>query len=167
VQEYIGKLNQMTGKNYRLPTEAEWEYSARAGTTTARYWSDDPDSACLYGNVYDLTADETFHYRFLAHDCMDGYAEVAPVGRFQSNAFGLFDMLGNVWEWTCSSYADPYDGHELKCDNAAGIDRVLRGGSRFAEPAFVRSADRFGRNAAIGAIDFGFRLAHDLYSKSP
>ena len=98
-QAYIRWLNRKTGQHYRLPTEAEWEYAARAGTTTRRYWGDKPDDACQYANVADQSAKKVFP-GWAVHHCDDGYVYTAPVGSFQRNRFGLHDMLGNVWDRT-------------------------------------------------------------------
>src|SRR5262245_47542811 len=99
-QAYVGWLSAKTGHVYRLPTEAEWEYAARAGTTTARYGSDDPREVCRYTNVGDLD-----YFKQHPDDsgvnraCRDGYAFTSPVGSFSPNRFGLYDMLGNVMNW--------------------------------------------------------------------
>ncbi|KOR32945.1 hypothetical protein TI05_04055 [Achromatium sp. WMS3] len=138
---YTKWLEQQTGKKYRLPTEAEWEYAARAGTTTARYWGNNPDQACKYANVHDLTSKRRFSdFTWTHHDCDDGYTVTAPVGRFKPNAFGLYDMLGNVWEFTCSDYNNPYNGDEKVCSNS-GSSHALRGGSWNSRPRYVRAAD--------------------------
>ena len=103
---YAEWLSSKTGKTFKLPTEAEWEYAARAGTKTARYWGDDDANALPprqhrrpHGKV------ASFKVSTFAYDgCDDGYKVSAPVGRFAPNAYGLHDMLGNVWEWTASPY---------------------------------------------------------------
>lgn len=158
-------LAQQTGGNYRLPTEAEWEYACRAGTTTARYWGEDPDQACRYANVADQTAREEFGWKEDdVHKCRDGYVYTAPVGRFQPNAWGLYDMLGNVWEWTGSVYVEKYDGSETKLSskNNANARRVYRGGSWNILPRGLRSAGRFRGTPALRINYLGFRLAQDI-----
>jgi formylglycine-generating enzyme required for sulfatase activity len=102
---YTRWLSRSTGSTYRLPTASEWERAARAGTAGERYWLDDLAAACRYANVADESARER-HPRWTVHPCRDGYVRTAPVGTFAPNPFGLYDMLGNVAEWTCSA-TDP------------------------------------------------------------
>ena len=151
---YIEWLNGETGQNYRLPTESEWEYAARAGTVVARYWGDN-DAACEHANI----ADEKFWTPGFV--CEDGYQYVAPVGQFKANAWGLHDMLGNVWEWTCSEYDSDYGGGESECasKNNASAQRVFRGGSWYTSPRWVRSAFRDRYTPALRDFYLGFRLA--------
>jgi formylglycine-generating enzyme required for sulfatase activity len=145
-QEFIRKLNNRTGKGFRLPTEAEWEYAARAGTQTARYWGDGigrNNANCDgCGSRWDNK-------------------QTAPVRSFTPNAFGLHDMLGNVWEWTCSQYKKSYDGSEQKCAVSAST-YTLRGGSWYDAPGRVRAAPRSnGLPVLRYSTLLGFRLARD------
>jgi len=155
---YIDWLNKATGQRFRLPTEAEWEYAARASTATTRYWGNRADAkACEHGNTADAGHDWGDGF-----PCDDGYEWVAPTGQFIPNAFGAYDMLGNVLEWTCSEYDPSYGGAETKCatkDSSAPI--ALRGGAWNSGPAAVRSAYR-NRNYPESRYNFvGFRLAQD------
>jgi formylglycine-generating enzyme required for sulfatase activity len=180
-KEYVRWLSSMTNARYRLPSESEWEYAARSGIRGPRFWGFAHTDACQYANVGDkslalATADvpltqEQVQRRRLehggVHDCNDGFAGIAPIGRFKANHFGLHDMLGNLWEWVedCAfpNYkplprtGEPYTEADCKVGN-------LRGGSYLSGPASVRSANRFqgGRNRSYAQPDFGFRVARDI-----
>ncbi len=150
---------------FRLPTEAEWEYACRAGTEGSHYWGDDPSRACSYENVGDQTTGRQWKMENV-HDCEDGYAVVAPVGSFQPNAFGLYDMLGNVWEWCSDVYsADAYSKHDK--NNPAfsggnpGAERVIRGGFWHGGPDKVRCALRGAGLPGGMNDDLGFRLVRE------
>jgi sulfatase modifying factor 1 len=164
---YVKWLAEKTGKGYRLPSEAEWEYAARAGTTTARYWGDDPNQACGYANVADQSKGPGAYANGFGskHECNDGNFFAAPVGSYRANAFGLHDMLGNAWEWTedCANpgYADaPSDGSAWTTGDCA--KRVARGGGWGSRPGYVRAAYRSGSGATVRIDNFGFRPARML-----
>jgi serine/threonine-protein kinase PpkA len=160
VMAYITWLNQSTGHEYRLPTEAEWEYAARAGTTMAHYWGNNSDIACGYANVADNTQSGPFKWP-VSHSCEDGYFFTAAVKSFPANNFQLYDMLGNAWEWVCSKYEDNYTGVEQTCLGLKPADDVLisiRGGGWNADAARVRAAHRNWGVAWSRQANLGFRL---------
>ena len=160
VMAYAEWLSQETGRKYRLPTEAEWEYVARAGTTTAWYWGNNPDQACRYANVGDQDS-KSKEWNWILHNCNDGYAITAPVGMFQANDFGVYDMLGNVWEWTCSVYTSSYSGSEKVCvnKNNATDSMAFRGGAWYDAP--LRFSNRNKHLASVSGYGMGGRLALD------
>jgi formylglycine-generating enzyme required for sulfatase activity len=165
-QAYVAWLSAKTGHAYRLPTEAEWEYAARAGTTTARYGSDNPAEFCRYTNVGDLDYSEQHPGDSgVNRACRDGYAYTSPVGSFPPNQFGLYDILGNVMDWTEDCWNANYSGapadgtawHSGDCGR-----RVVRGGSWDADLSVVRSAHRRGILTSKRVTSFGFRVARTL-----
>jgi len=163
---YTAWLSRKTGHSYSLPSEAEWEYAARAGTTTARYWGASADDACGYANVRDRTSKRVNKFNWPSHDCDDGYVQIAPVGSFVANGFGLHDMLGNVWEGTADCWHGSYAGAPPDTNVWKSGDcrrGILRGGSWFDGPWEVRSADRY--RLGIRNQDYyfvGFRIARTL-----
>jgi formylglycine-generating enzyme required for sulfatase activity len=165
-QAYVRWLSRETGHTYRLPSEAEWEYAARAGTGQATYWGDSTGEACTHANVFDKAAAERLgrdaNDELRTFPCSDGYPFTAPVGRFKANAFGLHDMLGNVWEWTDDYYSGSYEGapSDGSVWRAGDVDtRVIRGGGWSNNPWVVRSAIR-SRYDAVNRYDLtGFRVS--------
>jgi formylglycine-generating enzyme required for sulfatase activity len=168
-QRYVQWLSRKTGRTYRLPSEAEWEYSARAGTTTARFWGDGREDTCRFANVSDFDWAEALKWDKARKDkvfqCSDRFANTAPVGSFRPNAFGLYDMLGNVWQWNedCfqTTYRDaPKDGSAWKSGDCRF--RVAHGGSWFSTPYVVRAAHRCALELDSRYYHVGFRVARSL-----
>ena len=154
---YAAWLSKQTGKQFRLPTEAEWEYAARAGSETLYPWGDEiSHQNANYGK----------------EECCGGlvrgrdeWEKTAPVGQFDANRFGLFDTQGNVWEWVEDCYAPNYDkaakdGAAFKSNTCS--DRSMRGGSWYLKPGIIRSASRTKQSPDFRTIDVGFRLARTL-----
>jgi len=151
-QKYVAWFSKMTGRSYRLLTEAEWEYAARAGSTTAYFWGDEIGknnancSGC--GSQWDSR-------------------EPSPVDSFKPNAFGLHDMAGNVWQWVQDCYHGDYDGAPI--DGSAWAiedcnDRVARGGSWLLDPLRVRSANRSRNPRRHPEPQYRFPAGEDAYA---
>jgi len=148
---YVAWLSWSTGKEYRLLTEAEWEYAARAGTTTFYFWGDDPGKGNANcdgcGNQWDRK-------------------QTVPAGSFEPNAFGLYDMHGNVWEWCEDIWHENYDG--VPGDGSAWLAngdpslRVVRGGSWSNDSQILRVAIRIRSTSVYRYSNFGFRVARTL-----
>ena len=162
-EEYVAWLSWESRAGYRLLSEAEWEYVARGGTETARYWGKRKAGQCRHANGADVSWGSSNRNTL----CNDGHARTAPVGVCTKNGFGLSDVLGNVWEliedcWNSSgSYAGaPTDGtawEQGDCDWA-----IIRGGSWSSEPRELRSASRRGIRYWARTGDVGFRVARSL-----
>ena len=165
-QSYVGWLSRKTGEKYRLLSEAEWEYAARGGTSTARYWGEGEAGQCRHGNGADKTLKERYgDWKWSTARCRDGHVHTSPVGTYVANGYGLHDVLGNVWEWTMDcwneSYAGaPADGNAWESGNCSR--RVLRGGSWGSEPRYLRSAYRSGNVTGNRYFSSGFRIARTL-----
>ena len=161
---YSEWLSRKTRQWYRLPSESEWEYAARAMTTTSRYWGDDPDEACDYANGADLMKKKMRDGRAVAN-CDDRHATTAPVASYKANGFGLHDSMGNVSEWVEDCWQDNYD--DAPSDNSAWLGgecrfRVVRGGSWDDLPEFLRSASRYRNQPDFRYHYLGFRVARTL-----
>jgi formylglycine-generating enzyme required for sulfatase activity len=154
-------LSKKEDKTYRLPKEAEWEYACRAGTTTRYYSSDDPETLATVGNVADVAAKAKFPDWKYTIKANDGYVFTAPVGKFKPNAFGLYDMHGNAWQWCMDWFGAEYYAKSATDDPSgpdSGAVRVLRGGSWFYGPFNTRSAFRFGIRPDFRGDGVGFRV---------
>jgi formylglycine-generating enzyme required for sulfatase activity/cytochrome c2 len=168
-QAYVAWLSKKTGHLYRLPTEAEWEYAARGGTTTAAYWGDTSEVMCTSANVMTsasyqaLKAPESWRNRLM---CSGEHSFTVPVGSYAPNPFGLSDMIGNVWEWVqdCShnSYVGaPTDGSAWDSPDCA--KRTIRGGAFSSAPFFGRAATReSGQIPDHVGIGVGLRVVRNL-----
>ena len=150
-QRYVAWLSQMTGKTYRLLSEAEWEYAARAGTTTAYWFGENPE-------MIDQYAWYTRNSEGRAH----------PVGKKKPNAWGLYDVYGNAWEWVEDCYHANDDGAPMNgsawTTNADCNGRVARGGSWDSAPGDRRTATRLRLSTDVRNYNIGFRLARTLIS---
>ena len=191
MKEFIKWINGKDNATYRLPTEAEWEYACRAGTSTPFYWGDNPEDACKHANVGDKAkiGDPNWAENAIkndspywgTHNCNDGYGLApASVGKFSPNNFGIYDMIGNVWELVEDTYnREAYSKH--KVDNPAytkedrirflrdgkwidvPVGSIRRGGSYIDVPKSVRCACRgyAGTPPSSGYQDIGFRLVRE------
>ncbi len=164
-QAYVRWLDQHSGvKGWRLPSEAEWEYATRAGSTTLRPWGDDAVVACAHANGADRTRGPKGRAWTEPHPCRDGHWYAAPVGSYRPNAWGLHDMLGNVWEWVQDCYlsyaSGPSDGSANETNDCRG--RVVRGGAWDDPPAVLRSAERFWLGPGNRNNNIGLRVARTV-----
>ena len=149
-QTYVAWLSKMTGQPYRLLTEAEWEYTARAGTTTAYYWGDDIGK----GNANCVGCGSQWDAK-----------QTSPVGSFAANQFGLYDMAGNVLQWVQDCWHDNYDGAPTDGSASSSRDcsrRVVRGGTWSYNPRFLRSANRNWYSTVNRSLFLGFRVGRTL-----
>lgn len=162
---FVDWLSTRTGKQYRLLTEAEWEYAARAGNATRYFFGNNDNEVCRYGNGADQTGKKTFP-TWTALPCSDGYVYTAQVGSFLPNDFGLYDMLGNTWQWVADCYRAKYPSDAIS-DGSAWTSsdcksHVIRGGSWLADPLNLRAAARGSGTPGLRINDTGFRVARTL-----
>lgn len=164
---YIAWLSEKTGQAYRLPSEAEFEYAARAGAARATFWGEDWTTACAYQNGADLTfvpKVPDIPYGQYA-DCEDGYAFTSPAGTYQANPWGFYDLTGNASEFTADCYADSHS--DMPTDGAAVRKArcrawVAKGGSWAGFPGLLRPATRLRILATTTGTGFGFRVARSM-----
>lgn len=147
---YVAYLSETTGRRYRLPSEAEWEFAARAGSETPYWWGEEPGEN-----------------RANCRKCGTEWAGhlSAPVGSFAPNPFGLYDTAGNVWEWVADCYHPSYRGAPADGavrDSETCAMRSARGGSWYYNPRVMASASRFGHAPHVGSYNVGIRVARDL-----
>jgi sulfatase modifying factor 1 len=166
---YVAWLSQVTNKTYRLPSESEREYVTRGGSETAWPWGDTTNAICEHANVSDRSRLAvhrlTRQTRETAFDCEDGFVYTAPVGSFAPNIYGVYDTLGNVWEWIEDCFAENYetapsDSTAVQSNNCA--QRTLRGGSWFTFTFLDRPGARYGAMPTDRSGHVGFRIARPL-----
>jgi formylglycine-generating enzyme required for sulfatase activity/predicted Ser/Thr protein kinase len=161
---YAGWLTAKTGYVYRLPSAAEWEYAARAGRGVEVPWGGAAAAACGDANVADYSASRRFP-GWDVFPCTDGYVNTAPVGSFSPNAFGLHDLLGNVFEWVQDCWHDDYAGAPVdgSAREEAGCgERELRGGSWFSAPQYVSATYRNRFDHDYRSSSIGFRVVREV-----
>ena len=159
---YIEWLNKREGRNFRLLTEAEWEYAARSGGKKYQYsWGNGEPS----GNIADESALKELSALSVWKGYRDGYAYTAPAGSFKANELGIYDMSGNVYEWVADWQEDNYYDNS-PAYNPRGPDsgehKILRGGAWDLEPDTARTTSRYWNEAGARAVCMGFRIAHPV-----
>ncbi len=159
-------LSEKEGRTYRLPTEAEWEYAARAGTTTPWWTGEDPGALAGAANTADAALRSRVPKASWTAEWDDGFPFLAPVGSFAANPFGLYDMTGNVWEWCHDWYRSDYYASSEEVDPKGpeiGSFRTIRGGGWFNDAKQNRSAQRIYFNPTFRyCLLSGFRVVREL-----
>lgn len=162
---YVEWLSETTGQMYRLPTEDEWEWAARAGSSTAFPWGDEIEAVNQYANSFDATADAASNFRWSGTPVEDDYPHTAPVGSFEPNAFGLYDVIGNAREFTADDWVA--DLSSAQNDGSARTPEVpfpvLRGGAWNYQPQNLRLDYRSAYfSSEVATNMFGFRVVREL-----
>jgi formylglycine-generating enzyme required for sulfatase activity len=160
--EFCKWLSTKDARTYRLPSEAEWEYACRAGTTTSYMHGDDAEGVVKVGNVADAEFKSQFPELEAAVRASDGHAYTSPAGSFEPNPFGLYDMHGNVWEWCQDWYEPEYYARSASRDPegpARGNERVYRGGGWFNCARGFQSSSRSAGLPDNRHLTLGFRVA--------
>ncbi len=161
---YVAWLNLETDGGFHLPTEAQWEYAARGGISAKRFWGDGIKATCEHVNAADRNLGRRWDADFRCHD---GHWYTAPVGSYAGHPWGLSDMLGNVWEWTCSAWDEDYEGPYRECEPAeAAGSKALRGGAWNSGPRDIRASTRLAGEPDRQLNTVGFRIARAVTAPS-
>jgi formylglycine-generating enzyme required for sulfatase activity len=171
-EAYVGWLTKITGHQYRLPHEAEWEYAARAGTQESRWRGDDPVTLCQFANGADLSYERARPGEPNTNKaCDDGYVFTNPVDALPANPWSLHDMLGNLWQWTADCFTPDYTAApsvaSLAITGGDCTQRVIRGGSWHNYPDALRSAARFALPNTLRSSSIGFRVLRQSGTTRP
>ena len=163
---YLDWLSQKSGHPYRLLREGEWEYAARAGSSTMRYWGDSPEEGCEFANGADLMLLHKGRDTTVS-GCRDGQMKAAPAGKYKPNGYGLYDTLGNVAEWM-DGCADSGPVESVADENADGVadcsHHAARGGSWKSRPEHMHAEARIFLRPGVRTDTVGFRVVRDLSS---
>ncbi len=171
-EAYADWLSKRTGRRYRLPSAAEFEYFNRAGADSPWFWGVDSTQACEYANVGD-NAIKPYYPKQQVHNCIDDYLYTAPVGKFKPNKFGLLDTVGNVFEWSADCYHADFKGAPV--DGSAWLEanggdcslRSPRGGSWVSGPNWTRAAAQSRDPVDYRSFLLGFRLVSNELTRKP
>ncbi len=164
-QAYIGWLTEKTGQSYRFPSEAEWEYVARIGLDEVQVWTEASSEACELFNGADASFAATFQNKWRTFECDDGYGVTAPAGSYRPNNWGMYDVFGNVSEWTQDCFSPnhenaPVDGSAKRTRTCSAL--VSKGGSWAGEPGYFRPAVRIRTTKNARGIGFGLRVLREI-----
>ena len=170
-EAYVAWLSEQTGQAYRLPSEAEWEYAARGGSSSLYGFGDDQAMLCRYSNgadatIEDFPEEEADYWAQRNLDCTDGFGlATSPVGTYEPNAFGLYDMVGNVWEWVADCRNDTHGSYDVSPTDGSPVTQgdctrmANRGGSWDDRPWNLRIANRGANDRTTRYNALGFRVA--------